>query len=394
MTGTQTRGMALVGLEQMVRRQRILADFGEFALGSDDLDAVLTQACVLVGRALGTDLAKVIEIEDAGRTLFVRAGVGWPPGVVGVARLPMDERSSETHSIAAGEPVVVPDIAAETRFMFPAFLREAGAVGMVNVPIFLPGRRAYGLLQVDSRAPWHPDDDDIQFLRTYATVLGPVIDRLHTLHALRDAERRNETLLHELQHRIKNNIGVITALVRLRLRRALSPEARDELGVVRDRIETLRLVHEQVYAAGAGDRLGLRAYVERLLRGLLALHAEAGATLDAAVDDVALDADTMIPLGLILNEFVTNSLKYAFSAPGGRIAVTARREGGVLRVRIADDGAGLPARREPAAGGGTGMTLIDRLCRQIGAAPRWPAHRGTALEFDVPLRAEVGTTGA
>ncbi|WP_260600092.1 hypothetical protein [Sphingomonas endolithica] len=77
-------------------QQRILADFGEFALRSEDLDEVLTEACRLVGKALGTDLAKVLEIENTEQTLFVRAGVGWGEGVVGHVRLPMGERSSET----------------------------------------------------------------------------------------------------------------------------------------------------------------------------------------------------------------------------------------------------------------------------------------------------------
>jgi len=71
----------LPDLDQMVRRQRILADFGDFALESEDLDEVLMEACRLVGDALGTDLAKVLEIEgrDGTRVLFARAGVGWPP---------------------------------------------------------------------------------------------------------------------------------------------------------------------------------------------------------------------------------------------------------------------------------------------------------------------------
>ena len=75
-------------LEQMVRRQRVLADFGEFALRCESLDEVLAEACRLVGEALGTERAKVLEIEHEGRTLLVRAGVGWKPGIVGRLRLP------------------------------------------------------------------------------------------------------------------------------------------------------------------------------------------------------------------------------------------------------------------------------------------------------------------
>ncbi|MFD1109043.1 PAS domain S-box protein [Pseudoroseomonas ludipueritiae] len=173
----------------------MLADFGEFALRSDDLDAVLTQACHLVAAALGTGRAKVLEIESKGQTLFVRAGVGWSKDVVGRVRLPLGDHSSETYSIKAGEPVITNDLISETRFGFPAFMREAGVRALANVPIFLPGGRPFGLLQVDAPEPRAFDDEDIQFLRTYATILGPVIDRLLKLQALGATEERFRTIV-------------------------------------------------------------------------------------------------------------------------------------------------------------------------------------------------------
>ena len=97
-------------LESMIRRQRVLADFGDFALQSEDLDAVLAEACRLVADALGTGRAKVLEIEPGGESLFVRAGVGWASNVVGRMHVPMGETSSESYSIRAGEPVITQDI--------------------------------------------------------------------------------------------------------------------------------------------------------------------------------------------------------------------------------------------------------------------------------------------
>lgn len=175
----------MADLKQMMKRQQVLADFGEFAIRSQDLDAVLMEACRLVGEATGTGRAKVLEIQEEGRELFLRAGVGWGPDVVGRVRLPMDERSSETYAIQAGEPVVCQDIAHEDRFEVPAFMKTAGVVALVNVPIFVPGQRPYGILQVDDTGPREFGEDEIQFLRTYATILGPVIDRLHLVEERR-----------------------------------------------------------------------------------------------------------------------------------------------------------------------------------------------------------------
>lgn len=201
--------------EQMVTRQRALGEFGELALRSNDLDQVLQEACRIVSDALGTDLAKVLEIEQDQQMLLVRAGVGWEPGIVGRTRLPMGERSSETCAIEVGEPVIVTDIQHEKRFVLPAFLTEHGAIALVNVPIFLPGRKPYGLLQVDSREPRDFGQEDIDLLGTYATILGPVIDLLHKSPSLEQALLTNRRLLHELQHGVKNQFMLVASLLRL-----------------------------------------------------------------------------------------------------------------------------------------------------------------------------------
>ncbi|MEG3164796.1 PAS domain-containing protein [Sphingomonas sp. PB2P19] len=171
-------------------RQRILANFGDFVLDHDDLDEILNEACRLIAQALDTDFAKVIEIEPGNGTGLVRAGVGWRPGIVGHERVSLGERSSEAFAIEMTEPVITNDIAQEERFVFPAFLRDHGVVAIVNVPILLPGRVPYGILQVDHCARREFDKDDVQFLKTYAMVLGPVIDRLKTAAALKATDER------------------------------------------------------------------------------------------------------------------------------------------------------------------------------------------------------------
>lgn len=176
--------------QRMLKRQQALADFGDLALRSEDLDEVLTEACRLVGEALGTDRAKVLEIQESGDELLVRAGVGWGPDVVGKVRLPMRERSSETFSIREAKPVISRNIQDEVRFEVPEFMKQAGVVAMVNVPIFVPGQKPFGLLQVDADQPRAFGQDDIDFLRTYATILGPVIDRLQKIRSLRTTEER------------------------------------------------------------------------------------------------------------------------------------------------------------------------------------------------------------
>ena len=180
----------MASVDEFLRRQRALAEFGEFVLGHDDLDGLMTECCRLVAGALGADLAKVIEIDRASNTGLVRAGYGWNPGVVGRSRVGLSDRSCEAYAIARSEPIVTRDMRHEDRFEFPDFLREHGVVAIVNVPIFLPGRRPFGVLQVDARTPRDFGDDEIQFLKTYAMTLGPVIDRLQTVAALEETDER------------------------------------------------------------------------------------------------------------------------------------------------------------------------------------------------------------
>jgi two-component sensor histidine kinase len=376
---------------QLLARQKALADFGEFALRSDDLDDVLHEACQIVLDALGADLAKVLEIDHESQELLVRAGVGWRPGIVGRQRIPLRQQSSEAYSIEMAEPVVSKDIRRDPRFDFPPFMQEHGAIALVNVPIFLPGGKPYGLLQVDSCKPRDFGEADIAFLRTYATVLGPVIDRLHKLHSLQQALQTNQRLLQELQHRVKNHLSIITSLVQLRAKQVQSEDVRQELKGVGERIETLRLLNDLLYQTGSVDRLRLRPFIVQLVENLCRLHrGQAGdVRLDFAIDEVQLSPEKAVPVGLILNEFVTNSLKYAFDGAGGTITVAVEAVAGdALRLTMRDDGKGLPAPAETMKpGSGTGIKLIDGLARQIGATPIWSSAKpGAALCLEFAAR--------
>lgn len=183
------------GYVELLRQQTALARFGELALRSDALEEILTEACRLAAEALGTDLAKVVELQEDGKTLMVRAGVGWKPGVIGVATITAEQDTSEGHALRTGEPMISPDIATETRFRYSQFLIDNGVRAVANVLIIGgQGRPPFGILQIDSRVPRQFTESDTLFLRSYANLLAGAVDRLRFRLALEEtvAERTRE----------------------------------------------------------------------------------------------------------------------------------------------------------------------------------------------------------
>ncbi len=176
---------------KLLHHEFTLAKFGELALTSDDLDEILTEACRLVGGTLGTDLAKVMQLQADGETLLVRAGVGWRPGVVGVVTLKAADDTSEGHALKTGEPMISPDIDQETRFTYPTFLVDHGVKAVANVLVIGGKDRVpFGILQIDSRTPRAFTGDDVAVLRSYANLLAAAVDRLRVVGEVRNSETR------------------------------------------------------------------------------------------------------------------------------------------------------------------------------------------------------------
>ena len=165
---------------------------------SEDLDEILTEACRLAGQALGTHLAKVAELRPDGKTLLVRAGVGWKPGVVGHATVIAEHDTSEGHALRTGEPMISTNIATEKRFKYSAFLIENNVRALANVVIIGGhGKPPFGILQIDSHVPRQFTESDMLFLRSYANLLASAVDRIRSIGDVRDAEARLRAVLEE-----------------------------------------------------------------------------------------------------------------------------------------------------------------------------------------------------
>ena len=362
--------------------------FGRMALRSDDLGAILTEACRLTGAALGTDLAKIMELQDDGRTLLVVAGVGWADGVVGEERIPALETSSEGYALATGAPTVSADINAEDRFDYADFLIRHDVHAMVNVIIPGPdGEPAYGLLQVDSKEPREFSESDIEFLQGYANLVGAAIERHYYQRRLREALDTQARLYAELQHRVKNNLAVISGLLQLKAGRAAHPVSKRDISEVMQQVDVLRELYDQLYASSDVDRVDLSGYIAAVCNNVASFQAD-GTRIRVEHDHVAVlvSPDLAVTLGMVANEFVTNSIKHAGSEKL-KISTVIRREDGALRLSLADNGPGLgdALEHKGEATTGSGLELVEGMLGYAGCDWEWEAHASTKLHVSVPL---------
>jgi PAS domain S-box-containing protein len=207
---------------------------------------------------------------------------------------------------------------------------------------------------------------------THITVYSfDITERKQAENALRQALDEKEILMRELQHRVKNSLNIVASLISLEEMNLSDEQARAMFANTRSRIESISAVYEQLYHSSGIDQINLRHYIRSLVEGLSRsyLSGTGKVTIETQLDDVQLDIKRAMPLGIIINELVTNALKYAFPAGhaphGGQgvIRVELSTSGGSVNLCVADNGIGFPVGKEHHAG--TGLGLVEMLTQQL-----------------------------
>jgi two-component sensor histidine kinase len=195
--------------------------------------------------------------------------------------------------------------------------------------------------------------------------------------------REKEMLLHEIHHRVKNNMQIITSILKLRLRQSDNDFVRELLRDCQSRIHSMALVHEQLYRSDDLSHINIREYLDELAWSTYRSFAlsPSHVQLVLSLDDADLNIDTAIPLGLVLNELLSNAFKHAFvGREHGQVTLTLKRgQDGELAVTVADDGVGLPADSEIMTAETFGMHLVFSLVQQLSAQMDVEREAGTAV---------------
>jgi two-component sensor histidine kinase len=380
----------VVDPQKALSYQRALATFTRIVDEPAFVPGLLQNAVAQVARITDIKHVKILRYRPDKGDLLVEAGVGWKPGFVGHVSFGADRFSAPGRSMQTGAPVAVEDIANDPEFRYADVLREHGIVSVLNVPVFVDGTH-WGVLEVDTIEKTTFAEFEVHSLSIFANILGLSLAKDAARSAVAQAaslvtasKSGTEIMLRELQHRMKNNLQVIVSFLALQGRESASDEARERIGRVMDRVMAIGLAHDQLSFKNSASSVDMRDYLKALCANIDPRRPNL--TIDTEIQSTSIALDRAVPIGLILNELVTNSVKYAFDEQGGVINVTFRVNEtiGEAELCVSDNGRGMG----PGRVGSLGLRLVESLSRQLGgrlSTPEVAMGTTTILTFPYSL---------
>jgi PAS domain S-box-containing protein len=200
--------------------------------------------------------------------------------------------------------------------------------------------------------------------------------------------KEKEVLLKEIHHRVKNNLQIISSLLSLQGSEILDPKASQRFKESQDRVKAMALIHERLYQSPDLAKIDFAGYVRNLTGHLVRSYRvnSNAIRLNMEVESVPMNLDVAIPCGLIINELVSNALKYAFpDGSGGEIQVRfGEQNGHGLRLTVKDSGIGFPAGMDPENSDSLGLKLVRSLTEQLGGSVSFCSRAGLQCDITIP----------
>ncbi|NJD56250.1 MAG: HAMP domain-containing protein [Nitrospirae bacterium] len=354
--------------EMLVRRMRIAqlsADMGIVFTGGEPLPKMMKRCAeVLNSHAMAElvilwlydkDARAISQYACAGR-LMVRECPGMPllPEGTGAKLIAREKRA-----------IVTTDAANDERFLGLEWLKENEIRFYAGYPLIVESQ-LIGVLEIFSQKTL--DETLVNALGPLSDQIAVGLERKIIEGQIMNSLSEKELLLREVHHRVKNNMQVISSLLSLQSEKAGEQKYIEMFNDSKDRIRSMSLVHEKLYRSADLDRIDIKDYIGSLAKALFDSHSVSTGriSLTTDIENIALDIDTAIPFGLILNELISNSLKHAFpEGREGEIRISVRRttvNGAaecILSVR--DNGIGIPADLDIQKVRSLGLQLVTSL---------------------------------
>ncbi len=212
-----------------------------------------------------------------------------------------------------------------------------------------------------------------------------ITNRKKAEEALRDSLKEKETLLSEIHHRVKNNLAVISALMQLQIYANEDPYAVEILSKSIHRIKSIALIHEQLYRSENFTRISLKENIERQIKNIMEMYSSSITSdikIDLKLNEVGININQAMPIGLLFNEIINNIYKHAFKGrANGNIYILLEQVKSEIHLVISDDGVGFNPSTDPQVESSLGNTLIRSFLEQLGARYTLDSTNGTTYDI-------------
>lgn len=231
----------------------------------------------------------------------------------------------------------------------------------------------------------------LEIAQTNDKLLKEVHQRSAAEERLKASLLEKDVLIKEIHHRVKNNLQIIVSLLYLQAQQTNDVKSVNALVDSQTRVKSMALIHEKLYQSANLSSIDFEAYLQNLVSNLMVSYDIDKNKIRVFISarNLPLTINTAIPLGLIMNELVSNSMKYAF--PGGRsgnLEINGTVEGKMIRIRIKDDGVGIPEDFDWKKAKSLGLHLVQMLCRQLNGTVELSREAGSTFTIIIPVPEE------
>ena len=201
---------------------------------------------------------------------------------------------------------------------------------------------------------------------------------------------RLETMMKELHHRVKNNLQIVSSLLNMQTYKMRDEESINALKASGQRVQAMSLIHQRLYKTDELTAVNLREYITDLAESLLQSYGYTLSNFDLQieVEQELIDVDTALPIGLIINELITNAMKYAYAhVPHPALNISLTNQGHTMCLKVKDNGEDFNEVSWSQSKGSFGKQLIVSLCRQLRAKQSVIVNKGTEFKIIIPQKA-------
>ena len=294
-----------------------------------------------------------------------------------------------SHNIAAYDACSDPN----TFEFSESYLKPLGIISMLDVPIWFKGE-LFGVLCHehigDHKRKWSFEDQD--FAVSIANLISRYLEsekRQKAENKIKKSLNEKEILLREIHHRVKNNMQIISSLLNLQSRSIENQPAKEVFKESQNRVRSMAMVHELLYRSPDLASIYFKDYINSLMNTLFHSYDAHNRQikLKTHIEDFKMGVDTAIPLGLIINELMTNSLNHAFQDDQkGEIKINAEYKGDEYLVTISDNGVGFPENIDFYKTRSLGLQLVNTLLNQIKGNIKLETEKGKGTKYEIKFK--------